>query len=219
MYSHYADADPRFERWRDLCFEAHEQAGHALRLEPGPELVGFPHTEPGGLVGRRARDPQASWRKQVARPGERLVLLSFGGFGLEDVEEKIPRLPGIRWVTSPPAVDLGGREDATEVTGVPYPDLVAGADVVLSKPGYGMITECAVNRARLVYAQRAGFPETPALVRWLRQHLPSVQLERFEPAQVRDAIEAVLALPDRFPENVDGAGRIVEHVLGATTAA
>ena len=48
--------------------------------------------------------------------------------------------------------------------GIAYEDLVAAADVVVTKPGYGMIAECAVNDTAMLYTSRGRFPEYEVLV-------------------------------------------------------
>ena len=48
--------------------------------------------------------------------------------------------------------------------GVAYEDLVAAVDVVVTKPGYGMIAECAANDTAMLYTSRGRFPEYDVLV-------------------------------------------------------
>ena len=56
--------------------------------------------------------------------------------------------------------------------GLRYEDLVAAVDVVITKPGYGIIAECVANDTALVYTSRGHFVEYDVLVRemprWLR---------------------------------------------------
>jgi L-arabinokinase len=49
--------------------------------------------------------------------------------------------------------------------GLEYQDLVAAADVVVSKPGYGIVSECVANGAALLYTTRGRFPEYDVFVR------------------------------------------------------
>ncbi len=43
--------------------------------------------------------------------------------------------------------------------GLLYQDLVAAADVVVSKPGYGIVSECVANGTALLYTSRGRFIE------------------------------------------------------------
>ena len=49
--------------------------------------------------------------------------------------------------------------------GLRYEDLVRGADVVVTKPGYGIISEAIANDAALLYTSRGQFVEYDVLVR------------------------------------------------------
>ncbi len=143
------------------------------------------------------------------------MLLSFGGFGLSDLVRRLPRIAGVRWITAPPLAPLAGRDDCTHVPDLPYPSLVAGSDVVFSKPGYGTIAEAAGNRTRFLYASRADFPETPPMVEWMKRELTSLEIppERLDPQGIAASLEEILAMPERFPERVDGADRAVDAII------
>ena len=63
-------------------------------------------------------------------------------------------------------------EDALYASGRRYEDLVRAVDVVVTKPGYGIIAECIANDTALLYTSRGHFVEYDVLVaempRWLR---------------------------------------------------
>ena len=49
--------------------------------------------------------------------------------------------------------------------GLEYPDLVGASDVVVSKPGDGIVSDCIGARTRLVDTDRGDFPEYGDVVR------------------------------------------------------
>jgi hypothetical protein len=55
--------------------------------------------------------------------------------------------------------------------GLRYEDLVRGADVVVTKPGYGIISEAIANDAALLYASRGHFAEYDVLVKEMPRYL------------------------------------------------
>jgi hypothetical protein len=57
---------------------------------------------------------------------------------------------------------LGDRE--VYALGLRYEDLVRAADAVVTKPGYGIIAECAANDTALLYTSRGQFAEYDVLV-------------------------------------------------------
>jgi hypothetical protein len=205
IYRHY----PALEAWAARF--AGWQAPHiALALEPGPGMHGFAAVEPWGLLGRVA-DPWAFEGR------ERCVLVSFGGAGLEALDALLPRIPGVRWVLAPPMAPLQ-RADCCSVQGATYPALVAGVDLVFTKPGYGIFAECALAGTPLVWVRRPEFPEAPSLEAAMaaRGDLPVAATPASHEAFSRALAQAVqrrLAHPRPTPVSGSGAARIALRVL------
>ena len=57
--------------------------------------------------------------------------------------------------------------------GYRYEDLVKAVDVVVTKPGYGIISECLANDTALLYTSRGDFREYPVLVEAMPRFLRS----------------------------------------------
>ncbi len=56
------------------------------------------------------------------------------------------------------------NEEAMYDAGVRYEDLVGAAEALVTKPGYGVISECIANDAAVLYTSRGHFPEYDVLV-------------------------------------------------------
>jgi L-arabinokinase len=158
------------------------------------------------IARRSARDP-AETRRRLGLSGDRPVVLpSFGGYGA-DLPLEVLRRAGRFAIIEPPAAPPDG---------LLYQDLVAAADVVVSKPGYGIVSECVANGAALLYTSRGRFVEYDVMVaempRLLRcRYLPQEDLFA---GRWADAIDAVLAQPAP-PERpaVDGAAVAAQEVI------
>lgn len=148
------DRYPVLAPWADRL-RAWQRVHPAVSLWPGPGLdaAHFASVQQAGLIGRRAAPHPLP---------EGAVLVSFGGFGLDALDAALPRIDGVTWVLAPPMAPLD-RPDCLYVEGVSYPAMVAGVDVVLTKPGYGIFAEAALARTRLVWVERGAFPEAPYL--------------------------------------------------------
>lgn len=199
IYRHYpplAGWAERFAVW---------QAPHpGLFLAPGPGLTGFASVEAFGVVGRRA--PAA---RSVA--GGRAVLVCFGGFGLDGIEGWLPRLDGVTWVLAPPMA-RSARDDARWVDDVPFPALVAGADALLTKPGYGIYAEAALAGTPMVWIDRGAFPEAPWLeaAMWARG---DVKLDGRGAAAVATALTRLWSAARPAPARSNAAERVAERIL------
>ena len=98
-------------------------------------------------------------------------------------------------------------EPAMYARGFLYEDVVKAVDVVVSKPGYGIIAECAANQTALLYTSRGHFREYDVLVAGMPRYLRARFLDqatllagRWEPA-----LDALLAAPAP-PERADVTG-------------
>ncbi len=223
IYGWYAERDPAFAPWQRLCARWQGLATVAVHLDPGPPLTAFPRVVEGGLLARTLRVDTRGIRERLGVPaGHRAVLASFGGHGLEDAARRIPAVPGVTWILAEPMVDLG-RPDTRLARGIPYVALVEACDAVFTKPGYGIVSEAALHHTRLLYTDRGDFPEYPWLVRWLHEHVPAAYVPSAElgtergAACVAAALDALFALPARWPEEAGAANQIalvVEGLLG-----
>jgi L-arabinokinase len=149
------------------------------------------------MIGRRSIADRRSVRDAMNVPDDRLfVLVSFSG-GLDIPLERIAADQGLT-ILSPPAALPPPLE---------YQDLVSAADVVVSKPGYGIVSECAVNETPLLYTSRGRFPEYDVFV----AEMPRMLRCRFIPqddlrsGRWHPYIDALLAQPSP-PEGVRGDG-------------
>lgn len=132
----------------------------ALRLPMWGGFGTIPSVRDVPFVARHStRDPDEVRRALGYSPHERLVLLSFGGYGLPIDADALSALKGYRIVDTEKL-----DEPALYAGGFRYEDLVRAVDVVLTKPGYGIISECLANDTALLYTSRGHFVEYDVLV-------------------------------------------------------
>lgn len=157
IYEHYAGGQPVAHR----IGEIYRDVTLALRLPMWGGFATMPAIRDLPFVARRsARDPM-DVRNALGIPNDvRAVLVSFGGYGLEGLNVAALRsLPGYD-VLVPGMID----ERAMYASGIRYEDLVSAVDVVVTKPGYGIISECMTNNTALLYTSRGDFREYQVLV-------------------------------------------------------
>lgn len=133
----------------------------ALRLPMwgGFETFRVVHDIP--FIARRSqRDPMETRDALGLARDRRVVLTSFGGYGLDGLN--VDALSALRDydVLLPGMID----EAAMYSGGYRYEDLVRAVDVVVTKPGYGIISECLANDTALLYTARGEFREYQVLV-------------------------------------------------------
>src|SRR5262249_34513045 len=105
-----------------------------------------------------------------------------------------------------------------EAKGLGYIDVVGASDVVVTKPGYGIVSDAIGAGVRMLYTDRGDFPEYPILVREMKSLLACayVSQDDLRPGRLRGALEALLAQPLLPPPALDGAeraaGRLLDHL-------
>ena len=140
--------------------EIYRDSTLALRLPMWGGFATMPSVRDVPFVARRSkREPEDVRRALGYSPHERLVLLSFGGYGLRINPAALSALNGYR-VVDTELLDV----QSLYADGLRYEDLVRAVDVVLTKPGYGIISECLANDTALLYTSRGHFVEYDVLV-------------------------------------------------------
>jgi hypothetical protein len=177
------------------------------------------------LVARHATHSREEVLAALDIPGDRpLALTSFGGYGLESLDWAQLDCRD-DWTILTTGRD-GGRQLPRGVLeidehllygrGLRYEDLVAAADVVITKPGYGIVSECIANRTSLLYTSRGHFVEYDVMVREMPRMLPCRFIDQADLAGGRwlaalDALHAVPAPQD--PPPTDGAAVITGAIV------
>lgn len=191
-----------------LIKDAYGKATQALELPFSGGFEIFPRRQSLPLVARRPTRTRAETRAHFGVPQDRpAVLLSFGGYGLPELNlHQVDCLTDWTVVTTDritpqgPPVPPGVAyvvESAFVGSGFRYEDLVAAVDVVLTKPGYGIVAECVATGTAMLYTSRGHFREYDVLVQGLRRFARS----RFLPqpdlfaGRWRDALDALMRQP------------------------
>jgi hypothetical protein len=159
------------------------------------------------FIARRSAGDRQETRRLLGVPdGKPVVLPSFGGYGATlplETLRRSDRFTLLGPVKEPPA-------------GLLYEDLVAAADVVVTKPGYGIASECVANGTAMLYTSRGRFIEYDLFV----EEMPRVLRCRYLPQEDLlagrwdDAIDALLAQPPAPAQPaIDGAEVAADAVL------
>ena len=159
---------------------AYSSAAVAWRLPLSGGFTACPSVIDVPFIARRSRRDPESVRHALGLPTDRpLALVSFGRYGLDGLDwDALGILPGYGIVrTDDPEATSTARDGqgagktifrlddvGVYALGLRYEDLVAAVDVVVTKPGYGIIAECVANDTAILYTTRGRFPEYDVLV-------------------------------------------------------
>jgi L-arabinokinase len=224
IYDGYAEARQQapglIERLGEIY--THTTEAWRLPLAGGFETMGRITDWP--FIARHARHSGDDVRDRLGLPPDvPLLLVSFGGYGAAglDLAHAVATTQAARIVITSSDERLAGAgallvdEDPLYGSGLRYEDLVGAVDIVLTKPGYGIVSECVANRTRLLYTSRGRFREYEVFVDQMPRYLPCEFLDQEDlvAGHWQAAATRLLAQPDRPPSPTDGAARAADQIL------
>jgi L-arabinokinase len=177
------------------------------------------------FVARRSRRGRDDVRRVLGLAAdETVVLVSFGGYGLRLDHHAIVRGNPIRLVVTDgntlPTRDAANPLRLTPLAlaehGLRYEDLVAASDVVVSKAGYGIVSECLANGTALLYTPRGRFAEQDVFEREMPGLLRCRRMEKDDllTGNWREHIDSLLAQPPApTVPPINGAEMAAEEIL------
>jgi L-arabinokinase len=206
IYAYYPEFESRAPGVISAISRAYHQGALALRLPIHGGFESMAVVEDIPLVARRStRDPADTRRILRIDSGALLVLASFGGFGLSIPNDRLSS-SGMTVLAPPDRLPDGLKHE----------DIVAAADVVVSKPGYGIVSECAAHRTPLLYTSRGRFAEYDVMVTEMPKIVRCryITQEDLMAGNWTESVTALLAQSD-FPDDVrvDGAAVAADRIL------
>jgi len=228
IYSAYGEQLASAQEVIPAIQRSYRQADGAWRLPMHGGFDTFETIVDIPFVARHATHSRDGTRERLGLPlDRRLALSSFGGYGADGIDftqldstaewdvvltgdgSAPPSLAGTRFV----------RESSLYAGGLRYEDLVAASDAVVTKPGYGIISECIANGTPIVYTSRGRFSEYDVLVREMPRYVRCAYIERASllAGHWYAALDAAVNSPAP-PENpaTNGAEVVAERIASVT---
>ncbi len=217
----YADFLSRDPAWQPIIesFEAdYRQADVLLRLPFADEMAVFSNQVDIPVLA----EPGTARREELAEltgaPRDRTwVLLSFSSLdwdaaALQRVEQLADEYA---FLTVLPLGWPGRNLFAVDRDDMRFPDVLASVDYVVTKPGFGVVSECVVNRKPMIYVDREDFAEyavlEKAIQRYLRcRHIPAADLYR---GDLAEALAAIADQPEPEESPAAGGAAVVSRYL------
>lgn len=194
---------PEFESYAQKHRDLYRDATHLVVLPAATPMVAFQHARQHrlpGWTGRRSTMARGDARRLLGMLDERrYVVLTFGGHNQLSVAGAGAGAAEAAWcIVKIDASPLGADERANETTAivrngdsmmtlrlaalralhfVRFVDVIAAADVVVTKPGYGTVSELILNQVPSLWVSRPGFAEEPFLADALAANAVTEQID------------------------------------------
>lgn len=222
IYQPYVDMHPEYSHVIDDIKSSEAKCSMLLYTPFSGDLSAFPYRRSIPLIGRKSDLSLAEIRGRLGiSPEKKVVLFSFGGFGLKKVKELKPDLDENTVVISS-RIDTSAEkwihfsDDGLKLRNLSYCDLVNTADAVLTKPGYGIVSECIANNTGMLYLERKLFPEFEIFKRDMCKYIPAVNipLEDFYAGKWSEYLKRIFDSKENFEQiPVNGAETAAEIIL------
>jgi hypothetical protein len=215
IYSGYVLKNPRWEPLVRLFREAYGKTDLLLRLPFSDAMEAFPRVEDIPVLAEPGIPRRAEIASFTGRdPGKKWILLSFttlewGEKALSEVE----RIEDYEFFTIYPLEWRRSNIYPLHREQVTFSDALASVDAVISKPGYGILSDCVVNNKPLIYADRSDFLEYPileaAIKKYLKHiHIPMDDLYR---GDLRRSLARIWDCPEPVETLPQGGAAIAAH--------
>ncbi len=228
IYEGYASHLSAAPALLDAIRDAYAQASEGWRLPLHGGFATVPRVQDVPFVARHARPDRtaADVKRELGLPADRpIALVSFGGYGVSGLAiEQIDCLDLVDLVMTAPASDIESiegpvhrvAEEDIYSRGLRYVDLVAAADVVVTKPGYGIIADCVANRTAMLYTSRGRFVEYDVMVEQMPGFLRCefIDLEAFLGGRWRSPLQRLLEKPGPAEQPRTDGAEVVARLIG-----
>ena len=218
IYNAYVDRHRGFSPLITGMRGFYEKASLALTLPYPCDMSMFPKRQAIPWVTRVSRLTKEQARREFNLPqSATVVLLSFGGMGLNSLPwDRFRGLKEFFFVATGPAKVSQGNLLVLSDAQRHYEDLLRGVDVIVTKPGYGIVADVISHHVPMLYTDRGEFPEYPRLVEALHdcataEYIPQSELMA---GSVERYLARLLSKEPNWPSiELDGADVAAEKIL------
>jgi hypothetical protein len=178
IYSAFAARDKRWEQIVHIFREQYAKTDLLLRMPFCEEMRAFRHIEDIPIVASPGR-----MRRSIISDltgcdsNKKWILLSFTTLDWnDDTLANVETIEDYEFLTVSPLIWKRKNIYSIDREAIPFSDVIASADAVISKPGFGILSDCAVNEKPLIYSDRADFLEYGILVKAIRKYLKHIHI-------------------------------------------
>lgn len=166
IYTPYVEEYREFEWIIDTIQSAYQNANQLLRLPFYGNLSAFKKTMDIPIIAGKATKSTTEMRKSLEVDEEKkLVLVALRNPDLETINlQSLTNLKNTKFIFLHLVPDSSNFIHFSQDK-YHFPNLVAASDVIVTKPGYGIISECLANETPILYTSRTGFLEYDILVK------------------------------------------------------
>jgi L-arabinokinase len=218
IYADFVQHDPRWQIYVDKFRRVYERTPVLLRQPFAEPMAAFPNQIDLPLLA----EPGTSRKERIAKatgsnPEKPWILLSFTSLDLDtQALDHLARLSDYQLFTVDPLEWPNSGIHCLSRSLASFSDILASMDVVVTKPGFGILSECIANGKPMVYADRKNFLEYDILVENIKKYcrnafIPAAELYTGNLTPALETIAAGQSARETMPRG--GAALAAQHIL------
>jgi len=148
----------------------------------------------------------------------KIVLVTPGGVRTHIPLDEWPEDEHIVWLCSWSLKT--SRQDIILCDDVPlsFNEILASCDAVISKPGYGIVTETVCNQIPVLYAKRGDWPEETHLIKWWQENgvVAEIPKDALQSGEVIESLQLLWQQEFRktvYPAGIRDACKIIAEYI------
>ena len=201
---------------------AYNHAQAFIQLTPCPPMPWIDNRQAIPPVTRLGQNKHALIRQQLKCSQDvQLILIGLGGIEMRLPIETWPTRANTVWII-PDEWDCQ-RKDCVPISqlGLPFIDLLASVDALITKPGYGTFSEAVCNKIPFLYVPRGDWPEEPYLEAWAKKFgiAESISRQSLKEGGFYANLNDILSQDKKLktPPKADGAQKAVDIIVSTLT--
>ena len=150
-----------------------------IQFTPCPPMTWLNNRQAVSPITRYGKNQRMHINKHLSLNSDtQLVLIGLGGIEMRLPIESWPQRKNTLWVV--PDEWQTRRDDCLPLSrlNLPFIDILASVDALITKPGYGTFTEAVCHQLPFLYVPRGGWPEEPYLETWAKQYGVAASVHR-----------------------------------------
>jgi len=182
IYQQYAESIPDYRFLIDEIRLSYSRADVLLRLPMAGDMSVFRRIEDIPLIAQRSVRTRQDVRANLGLDPEsdnKIILLALRNHDLARMDtNRWKSYEHYRFIIPDTRYALDKNILTIPADFCLFEDLIMASDLVVSKPGYGIVSGCIANRTPLLYTSRDDFVEYDVLHNYIQQNMPAIFVPR-----------------------------------------
>ena len=217
IYEEFAQENPRWQPFVERIRAAYRRTDLLLRQPFAEPMSAFPERIDLPLLARAGvnrRDLLAELTG--AAPDKRWVLLSFTSLNMDhSALERLSKPADLELFTVEPLRWQNSTVHCISRSSASFADVLASVDCVVTKPGFGILSECIVNGKPIIYTERIHFREYGVLVDGIRRYCRHAHISNAElyAGRLEHALKSLDSAPPPTETMASGGAELAARII------